>query len=107
MREGKMKVCNWVEKMFCILISGIPASGKSTAAKMISEKLQIPYFSKDSVKERLFDSIGFSSREEKIRLNLAATSVLYYIAEQFWYVRCRLFWKTTSKTKRRAKLLHC
>lgn len=78
-----MKVCNWVEKMFCILISGIPASGKSTAAKMISEKLQIPYFSKDSVKERLFDSIGFSSREEKIKLNLAATSVLYYIAEQF------------------------
>ncbi len=35
------------------------------------------------MKERLFDSIGLSSRGEKIRLNLAATSVLYYIAEQF------------------------
>ena len=68
--------------MYCIIVSGIPASGKSTAAKMISERLSIPYFSKDSVKECLFDTVGFSCRAEKVKLNLGATATLCYIAEQ-------------------------
>lgn len=68
--------------MYCILVSGIPASGKSTVAKMIAKSLAIPYFSKDAIKERLFDTVGFISREEKVKLNLGATSTMYYIAEQ-------------------------
>ena len=68
--------------MYCILVSGLPASGKSTAAKFISEKLGIPCFSKDSIKECLFDTIGFSSRAEKVKLNMGATASLYYVAEQ-------------------------
>lgn len=68
--------------MYCILISGIPASGKSTTAKMLSQTFQIPCFSKDAIKERLFDTVGFSSRAEKMKLNLAATLTLYDIAEQ-------------------------
>ena len=66
----------------CILVSGIPAAGKSTAAKLISEALEIPCFSKDLIKERLFDTVGFSSRAEKVKLNAGATAALYYAAEQ-------------------------
>jgi len=68
--------------MYCILISGIPASGKSTTAKKISQAFKIPCFSKDAIKEQLFDTVGFSSRAEKMKLNLAATLMLYDVAEQ-------------------------
>ena len=42
--------------MYCILVTGIPAAGKSTIANFIAEKLNIPMISKDGIKEILFDS---------------------------------------------------
>ncbi|MGN0775111.1 MAG: AAA family ATPase [Candidatus Ventricola sp.] len=63
--------------MVCILVSGLPAAGKSTMAAYLSERLRIPMFSKDAIKERLYDALGFSSREEKVRLGVAAMQILY------------------------------
>ena len=48
--------------MVCILVCGLPATGKSTMAAYLSKQLGIPMFSKDAIKERLFDTLGFSSR---------------------------------------------
>ena len=58
--------------MYCILVAGMPASGKSTIAVRISESLGIPMLSKDSIKEVLFDDLGFHSRAEKVQLGTAA-----------------------------------
>lgn len=69
--------------MYCVLVTGIPAAGKSTIAKLISEKLDIPMISKDGIKELLFDDVGFNSREEKVKLGVASASIMYYMAEQF------------------------
>ena len=66
--------------MYCILVAGIPASGKSTIAVRISESLGIPMLSKDSIKEVLFDDLGFHSRAEKVQLGTAAMHILYYAA---------------------------
>lgn len=63
--------------MHCILVTGIPASGKSTIAEYLSKELGIPMFSKDAIKERLFDTLGFKSREEKVRLGVAAMEIMY------------------------------
>ena len=49
--------------MYAILVTGIPAAGKSTMAGFLAEKLKLPVISKDSIKELLFDSVGFRSRE--------------------------------------------
>ena len=68
--------------MYCILVSGIPASGKSTIARILSERLSLPVLSKDCIKEVLFDQIGFDSRSEKVALGVAAMEVMYYAAEQ-------------------------
>ena len=54
--------------MYCILVAGMPASGKSTIAVRISESLGIPMLSKDSIKEVLFDDLGFHSRAEKVHV---------------------------------------
>lgn len=67
---------------FVILVTGIPASGKSMLAERLSTDLGLPWFSKDRIKEELFDTIGFASREEKVRLGVAGMEVLYYLAEQ-------------------------
>lgn len=68
--------------MYCILVTGIPASGKSTLAAAIAGALHLPWISKDRIKELLFDRLGFRSREEKVRLGLAAMDAMYYCAEQ-------------------------
>lgn len=63
--------------MTLILISGMPASGKSTMAAYLSGALGMPAFSKDAIKERLYDSVGFRSRAEKVQLGVAAMNILY------------------------------
>lgn len=68
--------------MYCILVTGIPAAGKSSMAEAISERLKLPVISKDAVKELLFDTVGFQSREEKVNLGIASMKIMYYAAGQ-------------------------
>ena len=68
--------------MYCILITGIPASGKSSMAEYLAEKLSLPVISKDTIKELMYDEIGFRSRDEKVRLGIASMRIMYYMAEQ-------------------------
>lgn len=67
--------------MFCILVAGPPASGKSTLAARLSERLGLPMVSKDALKEVLFDTLGFASRQEKVALGVAAMELLYAFAQ--------------------------
>lgn len=68
--------------MYCILMTGIPAAGKSTMAEAIAKKLKLPVISKDTIKELLFDTVGFQSRAEKVNLGIASMEIMYYIAGQ-------------------------
>lgn len=68
--------------MYCILVTGIPAAGKSTMAEVVSEKLKLPVISKDAIKEVLFDNVGFQSRAEKVKLGIASMEIMYYAAGQ-------------------------
>ncbi|MDE6962838.1 MAG: ATP-binding protein [Lachnospiraceae bacterium] len=68
--------------MYCILVTGIPASGKSTIAEFLSHALHLPMISKDRIKEDLFDLVGFQSREEKVQLGVASMNIMYHVAEQ-------------------------
>ncbi len=68
--------------MYCILVTGIPASGKSTMAALLAEHFGLPVISKDKIKELMYDDIGFQSREEKVKLGIASMNIMYYMAEQ-------------------------
>ena len=70
-----------------LLVSGAPASGKSTVARALAEALGFPLLSKDTFKESLHDSFGAlleersSSPEELSRLlSRAAMDVLWSLA---------------------------
>ena len=59
-----------------ILIAGLPASGKSSFAAWASRELSLPVIAKDDIKEHLFDTVGFRSYEEKVRLDINAVNIM-------------------------------
>lgn len=67
---------------YIIILTGVPASGKTTFSKYLSRELGIPVISKDFIKEILFDDIGFQSREQKVKLGIASMNIMYGIAEE-------------------------
>lgn len=63
-----------------IVVSGGPGSGKTRLARPLAERLQIPFLSKDVVKEALFDELGIGDRLWSRRMGRASMAVLYRIA---------------------------
>jgi predicted kinase len=64
-----------------IVITGPPASGKTTVARAIARELRMPYISKDMLKETLYEEIG--SRDElESKLERAALALLFAVAER-------------------------
>ena len=67
--------------MDLIILSGLPASGKSTVAKALQGAFPYPILEKDRIKECLFDTLGFESHDQKRRLDAAAARILLQTAE--------------------------
>lgn len=53
--------------MYCILVAGIPAAGKSTMAKFLSKQLKLPVISKDTIIEHKgFDTFTMDDGQIKV-----------------------------------------
>ena len=65
-----------------ILILGDLAAGKSTTADILSTKYEITAIKKDTIKEILGDTIGFSNREENLRLSRATFEIMLHIFDR-------------------------
>ena len=66
-----------------LLIMGDLATGKSTFANILSKRYDVNLFYKDSIKEVLGDTIGFSNREENKKLSNASMELMYFIFKEF------------------------
>lgn len=64
-----------------VLVSGPPASGKSSIARRIAHDLSLPYVGKDDIKERLFDTLGVGDRDWSRKLGAATYELLYWFIE--------------------------
>ena len=63
-----------------LIITGPPASGKTTVGRALARELRMPFYSKDDVKEILFDTIGIGDAESGRRLGSASWELLFMIA---------------------------
>lgn len=66
-----------------LLITGDIATGKSTFANILSQRYNTNVFFKDSLKEVLGDTIGFSNREENKKLSNASMELMLFIFSEF------------------------
>ena len=68
--------------MLLVLVTGPPASGKTTLARPLANCLGRPLLGKDIVKEALFDTLGTGDRDWSRRLGAASYTVLLALARQ-------------------------
>src|SRR5919106_6620805 len=64
-----------------IIVTGRPAVGKSTLAKWLSIELKLPLVSKDSIREELFDRLGWKDRKWAQELGKASVDMMFYFAK--------------------------
>jgi predicted kinase len=64
-----------------IIVTGRPAAGKSTLAKWLSRELKLPIVSKDSIREELFDRLGWKDRKWAQELGKASIDMMFYFAK--------------------------
>ena len=64
-----------------IVVTGRPAAGKTTLATWLGGQLSLPVISKDSIKEILFEELGWRDREWSKMLGRASVELLYHYAE--------------------------
>ena len=65
-----------------LVVTGPPASGKSTVAAQLAQALGWPLLAKDDIKERLFDVLGSSDREWSRRLSAASYELLFDVTSR-------------------------
>ena len=65
-----------------VVVSGPPASGKSTLASVLAAELGVPLLAKDTIKAGLVESLGARSLDESRRLGAAAVRALLGLARE-------------------------
>lgn len=59
------------------MITGLPASGKTTVEQLLSQELAFPLIDKDAILEAWFDALGCRDGSERTRLSRASDEVLF------------------------------
>jgi predicted kinase len=68
--------------MKLIIITWLPATWKTTLWQKISHKYKLPFFSKDTIKEIMFDFIWSKEDIWKEKISQSSYEILYHILEQ-------------------------
>jgi predicted kinase len=64
------------------LVTGLPATGKTTLARALARALRVPLLSKDAIKEPLLEVLGAPDRAASRALSDASFAVLFALAAE-------------------------
>ena len=87
-----------------LLVTGDLATGKSMFANILSERYETNVFFKDSIKEVLGDTVGFSNRQENKKLSNATAELMCHIFSQFGKLNKNLILESNFHTDELEKL---
>jgi predicted kinase len=65
-----------------IIVTGLPATGKTTLARTLAARLRVPLLAKDAIKEPLLSALGAPDRAQSRRLSDASFAVLFTMAHE-------------------------
>lgn len=68
--------------MRVLVITGLPASGKTTLARQLARRYRVALLAKDSFKEPLFDSLGVGNAAHSRRLSDISYEILFNVARE-------------------------
>ena len=97
-------------KLTIIYMHGGPTTGKTTIGTRLAARFRMPYFSKDGVKEPIFDHIGAPvawETDEPLagrKMDDAALAILLYLIEQLLAARQSCVIDSTFETRHVAAL---
>ena len=63
-----------------LVVTGAPATGKSTVAEEVAKRLRVPFITKDTLKETLYDTFGYGEDLEE-KLDRAALALLFSVVD--------------------------
>ncbi len=64
-----------------LIVTGPPASGKTALARRLARDLHLPLISRDTFKEKLFDTLGWDDRQRSKELGAASYEILWLALE--------------------------
>lgn len=71
-----------MSKTFIVVITGAPATGKTTLGKDLSQKFKLPFISKDALKDRIFDNLGWNDKAWSLKVSAASHRIMDYFIEE-------------------------
>jgi len=93
-------------KPVLIIVSGPPASGKTTVAEKIAAEMGWPLIYKDAIKERLYDHVRCENNEHALALEPVSYAMMYYIAECMVRAATPLILESNFKPRFETETLH-
>ena len=66
-----------------MLVNGVPASGKSTVARGLAQRLSYPLLALDTVKEALFGQLGTGDRDYNRKMGRASYAAIWALVSEF------------------------
>ena len=82
-----------------IVITGHPGSGKTSLAKALSHKYSIPFISKDTLKECMFDTLGSSDKEWSLKVSAAAHRIMDKMIENHLNIESSIIVESNFKSQ--------
>jgi predicted kinase len=77
-------------KPHLIVVTGRPAAGKTTLAKLLSKELGVPLICKDRIREVLFERLGWKDRAWAQLLGRASIDLMFHFADAQLEAGCSL-----------------